>query len=56
MNNSMKITVTLLAAVASIAMIGTGLYGFLHDLRNWGGVAILGTACGFVTMCAAYNA
>jgi uncharacterized membrane protein len=56
MNNSMKITVTLLAAVASIAMIGTGLYGFLHELKNWGPLLLAGMACGFTTMCAAYNA
>lgn len=56
MNNAMKISITLLAATASLAMIGTGLYGYIHDVKSWGGPLLLGTACGFVTMCAAFNA
>lgn len=54
--NPLKITVTLLAAAVSAAMIGAGLYGFVHEIKNWGGPLIAGMACGFVTMCAAYNA
>lgn len=54
--NSLKVSVTLMAAVASAAMIGAGIYGFTHELGKWGGMLIAGMACGFITMCAAYNA
>lgn len=55
MNDGLKIVVTLVAVAASAAMVATGLYGFLHDVRNWGGPMLAGIVCGFVTMCAAYN-
>lgn len=55
MNNGMKAVVTLVAVAASAGMVVVGLYGFLHELKNWGAPMLAGILCGFVTMCAAYN-
>lgn len=52
----MKAAVTLMACVTAMAMIGFGLYSFAHEIKNWGGPLLAGMACGFITMCAAYNA
>lgn len=51
----MKVTVTILAVVTAMVMIGFGLYGFTQNLQMWGAPILGGMIVGGLSMTAAYT-
>lgn len=56
MKDTVKASITIMAALVVCGMIGVACYGFLNGAKDWGGLMIAGMMAGGLTMCAAYNA
>lgn len=55
MGDLMKVTITILATVTAMVMIGFGLYGFTQNLQMWGAPIVGGMIVGALSMVAAYT-
>jgi hypothetical protein len=55
MGDLMKVTITILATVTAMVMIGFGLYGFTQNLQMWGAPIVGGMIVGALSMIAAYT-
>ena len=51
----MKEIVTIMAAITAMALIGFGMYGFVHNLQLWGAPMVAGMLAGGFTLAVAHN-